>query len=179
MPQPATCILNPNIQGTAVESFVSKYSLSHTPFVDLISVYGCVCKQWFCAWCKSACQKTNLSSVHWCHAWHRGVVPVICVFIEKPANISTCSAHLLIESQMPVSYFYLLTKCGICMWPEHYIFRVISKCWPFEKENPDLLLDKDYTVTRLEIALLMIVSRELLGRRAVSKGAALPGGNWM
>lgn len=43
-------------------------------------------------------------------------------------------------------------------------------------EKPDLLLNMNYTVTRLEVAFLMIVSRELLWRRVMFKGTALPAG---
>lgn len=48
------------------------------------------------------------------------------------------------------------------------------KYLPFEK--PDLLLNKNYTVTRLEVAFLMIVSCERLWRTVIFKGTALPTG---
>lgn len=64
----------------------------------------------------------------------------------------------------------LFLICNIRTRTKHYIFGAISKRWPFE--IPDLLLSENYTVTRLEVAFLMIVSREQLLRKLYFKGTA-------
>lgn len=85
-----------------------------------------------------------LSSVHWCHAWHSCVVLVICVFIEnQPA--SPDAVHL--ADREP--------RCHV---PYSYLCNIPSATSYFEtlKKN-DWSLNKNYTVTRLEVAFLMIV----------------------
>lgn len=93
-----------------------------------------------------------LSSVHWCHAWHSCVVPVICVLLRTSQRLQM-QCTLLIESQMSVSYSICKVYYMCVTRPLHFIL----KRWPFEK--PDSSLNKNYTVTRLDVAFLMIVCR--------------------
>lgn len=87
-----------------------------------------------------------LSSVHWCHAWHSCVVLVICVFIENQPT-SPDAVHIADrEPTCHVSYSYLSSVISPPL-------RLILKRW----KKIDRSLNKNYTVTRLEVAFLMIV----------------------